>query len=353
MSCFYVASDQPRALRGRHAPECPALAIAGTGVASVDAGETNGPQIATQCAGCLPCPEPHCGRCYREHVQGSDLTCPGCIADTRADLAAITTLCRNLPAEARAKGVDSEAMNLLGPVADPEALGHVQASIHAGRLDVGWLSVADGEHHPLTFAWWWNECWREAFDHTETPAVSAGFGVVQLVTYLDANLAYAAQQDELPFADFAREASACRNHLERVLHDGEQVETGAPCMELREDGEQCGTRLLRVYEGGEMPWSHKDGSRARAIEDGWTCRRCHDWRSEKDYGLNLADEHLNRAQWLTAEEAGIKFNISPGTVRSLARTGGCVRSRRYAGRSEFSVEDLAARPTRDADACAT
>lgn len=143
MSCFYVAWDQPRALRGRHGPECPALAIASTGVAPVDAGETNGPQVATQCVGCLPCPEAHCIRCGREHVE--QLVCPGCIADARADLAAITTLCANLPAEARAKGVDSEAMNLLGPVADPEARGHLLASVIVGRIPANYLDYVPGD----------------------------------------------------------------------------------------------------------------------------------------------------------------------------------------------------------------
>lgn len=153
------------------------------------------------------------------------------------------------------------------------------------------------ELHPLYFAVKWNQAWREAFDHTETPAVSAGFGVVQLVAYLDANLAYAAQQDELPFADFAREASACRNHLERVLHDGEQVETGAPCL-------KCKRPVEKITE--------RDG---RLI---YRCQRCREDLSEAGYTMAVRAEHIERADMLTVDDMAIRTGVLAPTIRRWA-----------------------------------
>lgn len=347
MSCYHRGRDQARAIRGRHGDQCPDH-------------DWHPPLAYRPCRGCQPCTEAHCRRCGVTHAEH---TCPGCIAEVREDLAEITAMCRALPAEAIVKGIDSEAMNLLGPVTDPEARAHAEASYRAGRLPEGWLETGrhgkkcpllhneactgcgGDEHHPLTFAWWWNECWREAFDHDETPAVGADYGVRELVAYLDRNLAYAADQPDLPFEDFARDAAACRRHLEQVLHDGDQVETGAPCL-------TCGKRLRRVYERDELPWTHRDGSSPLAATDGWACAHCREHRDQETYGLNLADELRDKADWLTADEAAIKFNLSPGTVRSLGRKGGPVRSRRYAGRAEFHSGDLAARPTRQASVLA-
>lgn len=154
------------------------------------------------------------------------------------------------------------------------------------------------ELHPLYFAVKWNQAWREAFDHTETPAVSAGFGVVQLVAYLDANLAYAAQQDELPFADFAREASRCRDHLERVLHDGEQIETGAPCMD-------CRVPLRRQWAAFEAA-------------DGWYCPRCRQESTEDQYHFAVKADYIKNATELNADDMAVRTEVPASTVRRWA-----------------------------------
>lgn len=299
MSCYHVSTTQPRALRGRHSDECPDPAW-------------HPPLAYRPCRGCQRCTEPHCRRCGIQHAEH---TCPGCIADVREDLAKITAMCSALPAEAAAKGIDSEAMNLLGPVSDPEARQHAEASYKAGRLPEGWLETGrhgkkcpllvneactgcgGGEHHPLTFAWWWNECWREAFDHDETPAVSDDYGVRELVGYLDRNLTYAAEQPHLPFEDFARDAAACRRHLEQVLHDGEQIETGAPCM-------TCRRRLARITE--------KDGCVV------YRCEHCRTDLSEDRYKLAVKDEHIKRAEMLTADDMATRTRVSASTIRRWA-----------------------------------
>lgn len=309
MSCYFVATDQPRMIRDRHGDECP--------------GED-------QCRGCQPCPQPHCRVCNHDHAENA---CPTCLGDTREALDDIARMCRSLPAEVLHKGVESEAMNLLGPVADPEQTGHVLASIRVHRLPADWLEVADNELHPLIVLGTWQEAYCEAFEHDEPARIT----VASAASYLGRNLSYAAEWAEIPFEDLARDLRACRTHLERVLHDGEQVETGAPCM-------TCRRPLLRVFAGNELPWAYRDGSRPRAANDVWACPRCKEWRSENDYRLNVADLHRDKADWLTDQEMEIRTGVRAGTVREWARDRddrpALVGKRRDSGRTVYAVADV-------------
>lgn len=321
-------------LRNRHGDACPD-------------GDWHPPLAWTPCRGCQPCTAIHCRRCGTAHVDDAGRACAGCIADVREDLTEITAMCASLRSEARTKGIDSEAFNLIGPVPDPEARRHAEASYKAGRLPEGWLetgrhgkncpllrneactgcgSAGEAEHHPLTFAWWWNECWREAFDHDETPAVSRWIeergqlvyvDAVYLVAYLDRNLAYAAEQVDLAFEDFARDAAACRRHLERVLHDGDQVETGAPCMTCR-----VPLQLVRTKS-----------------EDRWTCPRCHQESSDAQYRFAVQHLHRENAAWLTDREMELRTGVRAGTVREWARRE-VVGRRRDSGRTVYAVADV-------------
>lgn len=303
MSCYWFAKDHPRYVRHRHTDEC---------------------ADPEQCSGCQPCTEDHCTRCGREH---SAHVCPSCLADVRADLTEIRRLCGDLLTEAARRGVDSEAMNLLGPVPHPEARGHAEASYRAGRLPEGWLETgAHGDDcpllrneactgcksanlHPLTVAWWWNECYREALGHPDTPAlrppISAGrtydpgFGIRGLLRYLDTHLDRCATTDDVPFADFARDLQHCRAHLERVLHDGEQVELGAPCM-------KCGTRVQRsTADNGTVTFS---------------CPRCRETVSEQGYRLAVKSEYIEKADTLSADDMAIRTGVPAGTIRRWANT---------------------------------
>jgi hypothetical protein len=340
IACRWVASDQPRVLVGRHDDDCP--------------GET--------CTGCLSCPWSHCRVCGRAHAEHA---CPGCVGDVRGSLTQLRRMCSTLPTEVAHRGLDSEAMVLLGPVADPEARGHVEASYKAGRLPEGWLETGThGEHcpllsneactgcgggelHPLTVTWWWNECYREALEHPPTPAIGPrydtsgkripDFGVADLIDYLDHHLTAIATLPDVPFEDLGRDLRQCVAHVERVLHDGEQVETGAPCM-------TCRGSLVRVYEGDELPWAHRDGSKPRASEDVWACARCREWRDDGEYRLNVADVHRDNADWLTDQEMEIRTGIRAGTIREWARDregrGMLVAKRRDSGRTVYAVADV-------------
>lgn len=298
MSCRYVARDQPRALLGYHLTEC--------------ADET--------CKGCLPCPDAHCRVCARVHAEQ---TCADCLHDVRTDLAEIVRLVAGLPAEAEVKGIDSEAMNLLGPAADWEAWHHVQASITVGRLPRGWAESADHELHPLLVLGGWDSCVRDSLEHSEP---EGRVTVEQAADYIGRQLTYLAGYVDLPFEDIARDLRRCRAHIERVLHDGEQLDTGAPCM-------TCRVPLLRVY--GTEP-----------ALDGWMCPRCRRESSEDQYRLAVLALHGDESDWLTDQECQIRYGVLASTVRSWGRTDGPVRRRRHSGRTEFAKADIEREATR-------
>lgn len=320
MSCYTVGRDLPRLIRNRHEHDHPA---------------PDGDQL---CPGCLPCTDHHCRVCAINHVDQDTDTCPSCIADVRAGLVQIDKLYDALPDEAELKGVESEAFNLLGPVADPEARAHAEASYKAGRLPEGWLETglhgkrcpllvkeactgcAGREYHPLTIAWWWNQCYREALDHDETPA---GAHLWTLLDYLDTNLAYFAAYPDIDFEDLARDVRACVAHMEQVLHDGEQIETGAPCL-------TCSGGVLMRREWGKL-----------AAADGWRCPRCREFRDDAAYQLNVAQLHNEKAEWLTDKEMQVRTGVRAGTIREWGRKGrDLVRKRTHSKRTEFNVEDV-------------
>jgi hypothetical protein len=227
-ACRWVASTQPRAVVGRHDDGC--------------TDET--------CRGCQPCTEPHCRVCSRVHAEG---TCAECLAATRADLREIARLCDALPAEVEHRGLEGEAMVLLGPAADPEARGHLEASVACGRVPADYLDHADGELHPLFVLGTHDMVWREALDHDEPDALT----LADTIDYLDRTMSYMAGFPHVPFEDFARDLRRCVAHLKGVLHDSERgVRANVSCFE-------CGDDLERRLG--------KEG-----FEDHWTCRnpRC-------------------------------------------------------------------------------
>lgn len=320
MNCRYVASDQPRVLKGKHTEECP----------------------GGDCGGCQPCTEPHCRVCAREHSEG---TCTDCVGAAREDLHEIARLCAGLRSEARWAGVESEAMNLLGPAANPEAWGHVTTSVNVGRLPadyLGWCDRckvpwpceqhADGELHPLFVLTTWDMVWRDALEHDEPSETATIAGAV---FYLDLQMTYMAGYEHAPFEDFARDLRRCVAHLERVLHDGEQIDRGVPCMGKRGD-DDCGEPLRRVWEGWTMPWSQTE----RAREDGWACPRCRRWHTEDQYRFAVQHLHRAEAEWLTDRDMQERTGVKATTIRSWGREDGPVRRRRDSERTVYSVEDV-------------
>lgn len=238
--CKYAGRERPRYLPDRHHDTCD--------------GDT--------CTGCLPCPHPHCRVCSVVHATGS---CAECVAEIRNNLHHIASSCNSLPTEVAHRGINGEAMMLLGPAADPEARGHLEASILAGRVPADYLEVADGELHPLFVTGSWDAIWREALEHDE-PAER--LTVASAVDYLDRQLSYMAGFPHVSFEDFAQNVRDCRTHLASVLHDEERgVRANVPCFD-------CGGQLeRRLGKAG--------------FDDHWTCGRCRRRYTIAEYNFAL------------------------------------------------------------------
>lgn len=271
------------------------------------------------CTGCQPCNQPVCRTCKTTHTTTYG-TCPDCLTKVRHDLTEIGRLVAALPAEVQTKGANSEAMNLLGPTSDTERDGHIAASIAAGRIDRDdYETVTDADKlHPRHVIGCWDMLVRDALEHEEAPDWTIAIGI----RYLYTQLTYLAGYPHLEFPELAQELHDCRRHLERVLHDGDQIETGAPCM-------TCRVPLRREWA-------------TLATADGWRCPRCNDWRSDQDYKLNVAELHRAQAEWLTGPEMATRTGIRAGTIREWARKGRPeqVRKRRENRHTVYSVTDV-------------
>lgn len=289
-ACRWNGTESPRVIPGRHDDLC--------------AEET--------CRGCQPCPDAHCRVCHRAHSFG---TCAECMAETRSNLREIGRMCDSLPEEVENRGIDGEAMMLLGPSADPEAWGHVEASLAAGRLSPEWVEVADHELHPAFVLHTWRMMWVDALEQED----ANGRQLADSLDYLDRTMAIMGGHEHLPFEDFAKDLRRCVAHLERVLHDGEQVDRGAPCM-------ACGATLERTWG--------KD-----AEHDGWMCPRCRQTSTEDQYRFAVAHLHREEATHLTDRDMEVRTGVKAGTVRSWARKG-MVRRKIDSGRTVYAVEDV-------------
>jgi hypothetical protein len=241
VTCLFVSTTTPRVVANQHDDAC-----------SDD-----------NCRGCLACPYAHCRVCGKAHTLG---TCPECLAVVRANLHDLAARCGALPDEVKHRGINGEAMMLLGPSVDPEALGHVQASIAAGRLPADYLEVADHELHPLFVLGREDMIWRDALEHSEPEAVVT---IASAVAYLDRQLTYMASFPHVPFEDFATALRDSLAHLANVLHDENQGDlANVGCFD-------CGGDLERRL-------TERDG-----FEDWWTCRGCRRRYTHAEYNFAL------------------------------------------------------------------
>lgn len=294
MTCKWVARGEPRVIQGRHLDDC---------------------ELGEFCKGCQPCTEPHCRVCGITHANGS---CAECQGETRGYLREIARMCDALPTEVVHRGIGGEAMMLWGPVADPEARGHLEASVAAGRVPADYLDHADGELHPLFVLGSWDMVWRDALDHDEAGVLT----LAGAVDYLDRTLGYMADYEHVPFEDFARDLRQCAAHLERVLHDGEQRDEGVPCL-------TCERPLTRVWGKDEAA-------------DGWECKRCRAQSTEAQYQLAVKADYIASSEWLTDADMAVRTGVKAGTVRVWAQRN-AVRRKRDAGRTLYAVADVETR----------
>ena len=235
-----------------------------------------------ECRGCRACPEPHCtGRkTCAVHVGEDEITCPRCIARTRASLRRIPALTALAMPVAIATGVNSEAANLAGPAADPEAWSWRKVAARQGRSWHLSLIEDDDERHPYSVLGRWALMIAEDYGH-DLPTLT----VTRAAEYLDRNLARIANDPEQDWALLSAEVRKCRRALEAADALAAHRERGAPCPTCKSDDEtKPAPRLIRVY-----PHWCDDEDCARihhedASEDYWECPRdrAHTW-TEKAY----------------------------------------------------------------------
>lgn len=212
-----------------------------------------------ECKGCTPCPEArHCTgkRNCSWHLPEGALTCGRCLGGVRTDLRWIGDLSALVAYQAIADGVNSEALMLAGPAADPRALaewqvarktylraieaqGKISEAQHMHALEV--LAADDDEHHPYTILTRWQMGIAEDYGH-DLPSRLTTLGAL---AYLDRNLHRIANDDEQDFGLLKSELKDCRRHLETVLHNDDRPERGVPCPTCRDEG--AVVRLERKY----------------------------------------------------------------------------------------------------------
>lgn len=296
--CKFAGHAQPRVLVDRHGDGCP----------------------GDECAGCEPCTRSHCRVCATVHSAG---VCGGCMTAMRDDLADIRRMTESLPEEVEHRGINGDAMALLGPVADPEAWGHHQASAAVGRTAEQWTDGND-YLHPLWTLGVWAGVYREAFDHMEASTAT----IDGEADYLDRQLGTIAAYEHVPVEDFSRDLRKCRGRLEDVLRDGERAEQGRLCPDC-EDGDK--RRLVKHYDQRD-----KTGA-----SDEWRCpvEREHRW-TEASYRRAVADDYLAYADALTASQMAQQYDVKPGSLRGWASKGHVrIRGKNHLGLTTYDVAD--------------
>lgn len=214
------------------------------------------------CPGCMPCHERHCT--CRAHLDAGEYACPKCVGKVRSDLIDIERLMAAMPTEAVHRGVNSEAMMLVGPGADPEAWAWRRAA-QAAREDVLLSSLEDADpHHPRTVLGFWEVAFREDYEQP----TELEWTLSRCVDYLTGRLTTLGRDDEQDFPAFAREVRTCRSHMEAVLHDqamGDPANVG--CFD-------CGSQLERKLT-------------TSGFEDVWTCKSCRRRYTYAEYNFAL------------------------------------------------------------------
>jgi hypothetical protein len=225
-------------------------------------------------------PTRHCTakRTCSQHVGPGELTCARCLGRTRANLRRIPIVSRLMMLIALEDGVNSEAANLAGPAADPEAWSWRKVAARQGKSWHLSLIEDDDEEHPYLVLGRWDMMLREDYSHPSDVVLT----IANAAAYLDGQLGRMAQDDTQDFPLFSREVRDCRNHLERVLRTAAFRQRGVPCPTCVGD-EKGSPRLVREYGH----WCEDDDCRrVHYLDDSgdvWRCPRNagHVWEHER------------------------------------------------------------------------
>jgi hypothetical protein len=189
-------------------------------------------------------PTRHCTtrRTCAQHVGPNEQTCARCLGRTRTDVRQIVERAALMLPEAMITGVNSEAANLAGPAADPEAWSWRKVAAMQGRAWHLSQDEDDDDWHPQTVLTRW--AWRITHEYG-LPSEPDVWTIGNAAKFLDGILGKVAQDQDQDFPLLARELRKCRAHLEAVLRDSMTPERGAPCPTC--SGLGTFVRLTREY----------------------------------------------------------------------------------------------------------
>lgn len=262
------------------------------------------------------------------------------------DLREIQALYADLRAEAVSHADDpdlpgGDAMVMLGPSADPEAWSYRQLSAALGRTAPHGIYENDADPQPpLLVLATWEDCIRQELQTPTDKRATIEGAAKFLASSIDWCLDTDADGDInfLAIDDMAADIAKVRRRLEAVLHAGEQVDRGAPCL-------SHGRRYVKVW----------DDEKDEPTEYGYRWR-CHGddegngkhWADPEDYARANRDQARGLADRLIASDMHLEYRIKPSTLRTWAERM-CVpkRGKDQSGRQLYDV--AAAKANRDGE----
>lgn len=321
-----------------------------------------------------PCPDDHCamrGHCpnHVNHAAGLN-TCASCIGRTRRHVHAIVTLAALLPFDAAVDGLESEAMNLVGPAASPEQYAARRAHLDQRYTTTGlcdWPRLEAYQptdpHHPFTVLAGIDGELRALGWLGDTDLLPT---ITSAATAIDTALNGPWPHGD-DFADHAARIATCLAHLEAVDHNARTPDQGRPCPTCAAE-HGTGPKLVKRHArhpgyrpGQTCPEKAKATEKAerrrgwctlpRIIEpadceicdgtlDAWHCPNnpAHAW-TDTEYRNRLGTDYIQHADWLRDHDMQQRTGIKAGTVREWASRGH-VAKRTHDGRVVYRVTDV-------------
>ena len=253
-------------------------------------------------------PTRHCTarRTCSQHVGPGELTCARCLGRTRATLRRMVTLATFAGHLAPSASLESEVVNIAGPVADPAAWASRRremqmrltdswrrGDITEDQFDRAYEAIEDDDDlHPANLLTRWEMMLREDYDQP----TRSNFTLHSAAAYLEVVLPRMAQDPEQDFPLLSGELRKCRDHLEIALSLALRYSRGAPCVACIEDGETPAPRL-RLERGHWCEDRNCSRQHWPTDPDVWRCpRHPHHWWTDEDYRLRVDDVYARSVE---------------------------------------------------------
>lgn len=251
------------------------------------------------------------------------------------DLSSVDTLSHALRVEAWHRYADSEipggdALVMIGPVATMTTWSFQIDAAEARYFDglADWLAVEDRDSDPipplLMLAGWEDIVRAERGTPTDLRAT-----IPRAIAYFRDAVDWMlgdvdGRANFLPVTEFARELGQLKSRLEAVLHEGDRLDKGAPCM-------TCSQPLVKEWGLDEK-------------RDRWHCRTCDQWSTVDQYRLAVKAGARAVAKALTATDMETEYRVSASTLRVWVHRGEVrKRGKNQSGRALYDVGDVLAK----------